>query len=230
MQIAAHLCPRNIRCDKEFNVSVAENAQDRAPKVPVRQAIPPFEQFRGGVLLARLVFAPREAAVATRLLLLDVALRVSEALVRGETRKHKDGLDAQFFERPEVALDARRQAERESTGRGEERFARRWGVVQRLEVVGGIDSQAGVRKDVERKCLEVLPVLKESWEKIKSMLRARGIGHTLKVLDGHRRLLWGLGYLGGGGAPLAKHAYITTATASMRCLRRRSSRVSRGQK
>ncbi|KAH9990608.1 hypothetical protein BJV77DRAFT_605598 [Russula vinacea] len=140
----AHLCPCNIRCNKEFNVSVAENAQDRAPKVPVRQATPPLEQFRGGLLLARLVLAPRMVAVATRLLLLGIALHVSGALVRCEAGKDKDGLDAQFFERAEVALDAGRQTEREPACGREEWFARWWGVVQGLEVVGGIDSQAGV--------------------------------------------------------------------------------------
>ena len=140
----AHLCPCNVRCDKEFDVSIAENAQDSAPKVPVRQAAPPLEQFRGGLLLARLVLAPRKVAVATRILLLGVALHVPGALVGRQAGKDKDGLDAQFFERPEVALDARRQAEGQAACGGEERFARRRGVVQGLEVVGGIDAQAGV--------------------------------------------------------------------------------------
>ena len=110
----------------------------------MRQATPPFEQFRGGLLLARFVFAPRKVAVATRLLLLGIALHVSGALVWGEAGKHKDGLDAQFFECAEVALDAGRQTEGEAARSREERFARWWGVVQGLEVVGGIDSQAGV--------------------------------------------------------------------------------------
>jgi hypothetical protein len=187
----------------------------------VRQPAPPFEQFRRGLLLARLVFAPREAAIATRLLLLDVPLlllillvlvllllvlvmlmlRVSAAtagagaaLVRCEARKDKDGLDAQFFERAEVALDARRQAEGQSARGGEEGFARRWDVVEGLEVVGRIDAQARVRKDVERKCLKMLPLLKVSWfwEKENNVLRANpieGNGYTLsKCLMGIRRL------------------------------------------
>ncbi len=79
----AHLGPCNIRRDKEFNISVAENAQDWAPKVPVCQAAPTFEQFRGGLLLAGLVFAPGKVAVATCLLLLDITLHVSRALVCG---------------------------------------------------------------------------------------------------------------------------------------------------
>ena len=140
----AHLCPCNIRCDKELDVSIAENAQDGAPKVPVRQATPPLEQFRGGLLLTRLVLAPRKVAVATRVLLLGVALHVPSALVGRKAGEDKDGLDAQFFERPEVALDACRQAEGQAAGGGEERFARRRGVVEGLEVVGGIDAQAGV--------------------------------------------------------------------------------------
>jgi hypothetical protein len=77
-----------------------------------------FEQLRGGLLLARLVFAPREATVATRLLLLDVALHMSKAFVWSEARKDEDGFDAQFFERPEVALNARSQRERKSTSSG----------------------------------------------------------------------------------------------------------------
>jgi hypothetical protein len=85
------------------------------------------------------------------------------ALIWGEPRKDKDGLDAQFFERAEVALDACRQTERQSARGCEEGFARRWSVVQGLEVVGGIDAQARVGKDLERKCLEVLPLLKVSW-------------------------------------------------------------------
>ena len=159
----AHLCPCNVRRDKEFNVSVAENAQDRAPKVPVRQAAPSFEQFRGGFLMARLVFAPRQVAVATCLVLFDIALHVSGALVRGKAREDKDGFDAQFFERPEVALDTCGHGEREASGSREERFARRWTVVERLEVVGGIDAEAGVGQDVERERLEVLPLLEVSW-------------------------------------------------------------------
>ena len=159
----AHLCPRNIRCDKELDVSVAENAQDGAPEVPVRQAAPPLEQLGGGLLLARLVFAPREVAVAARVLLLGVALHVPGALVRRQAGEDKDGLDAQFFERAQVALDAGRQAKGQAARGGEERLARRRAVVERLEVVGGIDAQAGVGEDVERERLEVLPLLQVSW-------------------------------------------------------------------
>src|SRR6266851_1833765 len=114
----AHLCPCNIRRDEELDISVAENTQDRAPKVPVGQTTSSVEQLRGGVLLARLIFAPREVSVATRLLLFNVALHVSRALVRSEAGKHKDGFDAQFFERSEVALDACGQAERKSASGG----------------------------------------------------------------------------------------------------------------
>jgi hypothetical protein len=159
----AHLCPCNIRRDKEFNISVAENAQDWTPKVPVRQAVPSFEQFRGGFLLARLVFAPREVAVTTCLLLFYIALHVSGALVRGKAREHEYGFDAQFFERSEVALDTCGQSKRKTTCGCEEGFARLWMVVERLEVVGGIDTEAGVGQDVERERLEVLPLLKERW-------------------------------------------------------------------
>lgn len=88
------------------------------------QAAPSFEQFRGGFLLARLVFAPRKVAVATCVLLFDVALHVSRALVRGEAREHKYGFDAQFFERSEVALDTCGQTERKTTCGREEGFAR----------------------------------------------------------------------------------------------------------
>jgi hypothetical protein len=92
----AHLSPCNVRRDKEFNVSVAENAQDRAPKVPVCQAAPSFEQFRGDLLLARLVFAPRKDAVATCVLLFDIALHMSGTLVRSKARKDKYGLMRNF--------------------------------------------------------------------------------------------------------------------------------------
>jgi hypothetical protein len=129
----------------------------------VRQPAPSLEQFRSCFLLARLVFAPREVAVPTCLLLFDVALHVSRALVRCETREDKYGFDAQFFERSQVALDACGQSERETARGREERFARRWTVVERLEVVGGIDTEAGVGQDVERERLEVLPLLKVSW-------------------------------------------------------------------
>jgi hypothetical protein len=129
----------------------------------VRQAAPSFEQFRSGFLLARLVFAPRLVAVTTCFLLFDVALHVSSALVRGQTREDKYGFDAQFFERPEVALDTCGHGERETTRGREERFARWWAVVERLEVVGGIDTEARVGQDVERERLEVLPLLKVSW-------------------------------------------------------------------
>jgi hypothetical protein len=170
----AHLCPCNIRRDKEFNVSIAENAQDWAPKVPVHQPAPSFEQFRGGFLLARLVFAPRKAAVTTCVLLFDIALHVSRALIRGKAREHKYGFDAQFFERPEVALDTRCQSERKTARSCEEGFARWWTVVERLEVVGGIDTEAGVGQDAERERLEVLPLLKVCWWRLENMVtRAR---------------------------------------------------------
>lgn len=129
----------------------------------MRQAAPTFEQFRGGFLLARLVFAPREVAVATSVLLFDVALDVSRALVRCKAREDEYGFDAQFFERSEVALDACGHGERKTTRSREERFARWWAVVERLEVVGCIDTEAGVGEDVERERLEVLPLLKVSW-------------------------------------------------------------------
>lgn len=159
----AHLCPCDIRRDKKFDVSVAENAQDWAPKVPVRQPAPSLEQFRGRFLLARLVFAPRVVAVATCVLLFHIALHVSGALVRRKAREHKYGFDAQFFERAEVALDACGQSERKAARGREERFARLRVVVERLEVIGGIDTEAGVGEDVERERLEVLPLLKVGW-------------------------------------------------------------------
>lgn len=159
------------------------------------QAAPSLEQFRGGVLLARLVFAPREVAVPTRLLLLDVALHVSSALVGRETGEDEHGLDAQFFERPQVALDACGHGEREAARGREERFARRWSVVEGLEVVGRIDAEARVGQDAERERLEVLPLLKVSWVGIRDTntgLAERGTGHTLEVFDGHHEhLLWG---------------------------------------
>lgn len=161
--IVAHLCPCNIRRDKELDVSVAENAQDWAPKVPVCQAAPSFEQFRGGFLLARLVFAPRLVAVTTCVLLFDIALHVSSALVRGKAREHKDGFDAQFFERSEVTLDTCGQRERKTTRSREQGFARLWIVVERLEVICSINPEAGIREDVERERLEVLPLLKVTW-------------------------------------------------------------------
>ena len=144
------------------------------------QAAPTFEQFRGGFLLARLVFAPREVAVPTSLLLFDVALYVSRALVRCKAREDKDGFDAQFFERSEVALDTCGQSERKTARSREERFARLRVVVERLEVVGGIDAEAVVGQDVERERLEVLPLLKVSWlkrlEKNIGWLRAKWAG------------------------------------------------------
>jgi hypothetical protein len=88
---------------------------------------------------------------------------VSEAFVRGEAGEDEDGLDAQFFERPEVALDACGQRERKSAGGGQERLPRWRTVEEGLEVVGGINAQAGVGENVERKGLEVLPLLKVSW-------------------------------------------------------------------
>src|SRR6266566_1021955 len=120
----AYLCPCDIRRDKEFNVSVAENAQDWAPKVPVCQAAQSFEQFRGGFFLARLVSAPRKVAVTTCVLLFDIALHVSRALIRGKAREHKYGFDAQFFERSKVALDTCGQSKRKTTRSCEEWFAR----------------------------------------------------------------------------------------------------------
>ena len=129
----------------------------------MRQAAPSFEQFRGGFLLARLVFAPRMVAVTTCILLFAIALHVSRTLIRGKAREHKDRFDAQFFERSEVALDTCRQSERKATRSCEEGFARWWAVVERLEVIGGIDTEAGVGQDVERERLEVLPLLKVSW-------------------------------------------------------------------
>ncbi len=128
----------------------------------MRQASSTFEQFRGDFLLARLVFAPCEVAVTTCLLLFDVTLHVSMAFVRCKAREDKDGFDAQFFERSEVALDACGHGERKTTRGGEERFARLGIVVERLEVVGCIDAEAGVGEDVERERLEVLPLLKVS--------------------------------------------------------------------
>jgi hypothetical protein len=159
----AHLCPSDVRRNKELDVSVTENTQHRAPKVPVGETAPSFEQLRGRLLLARLVFGPREIAVSTRLVLLVVALHVSEAFVRGEAGEDEDGLDAQFFERSEVALDAGGQRERQSAGSGQERLPRCRTVEEGLEVVGGINAQAGIGEDVERKSLEVLPLLKVSW-------------------------------------------------------------------
>ena len=79
------------------------------------QAAPSFEQFRSWFLLARLVFAPREVTVATCLLLFDIALHVPRALVRCKAWEDKDGFDAQFFERSEVALDTCCQCERKTT-------------------------------------------------------------------------------------------------------------------
>jgi hypothetical protein len=98
---------------------------------------------------------------------------VSRALVRGKTREHEHGLDAQFFERPQVALDACGHGERKAARGREERFARRWTVVEGLEVVGGIDAEAGVGQDVERERLEVLPLLKESWVGIREICVTR---------------------------------------------------------
>jgi hypothetical protein len=129
----------------------------------VGETAPSFEQLRGRLLLARLVFGPREVAVSTRLVLLGVALHVSEAFVRGEAGEDEDGLDAQFFERSEVALDACGQREGKSTSSGQERLPRCRTVEEGLEVVGGINAQAGIGEDVEGKCLEVLPLLKVSW-------------------------------------------------------------------
>jgi hypothetical protein len=48
----AHLCPSNIRRDKELNVSVTENAEDGAPKIPVGETAPSFEQLGGGIFMA----------------------------------------------------------------------------------------------------------------------------------------------------------------------------------
>jgi hypothetical protein len=96
-------------------------------------------------------------------LLFDIALHVSRALVRGKAREHKYGFDAEFFERSEVALDTRGHSKRKTTCSCEEGFARLWVVVERLEVIGGIDTEAGVRQDVERERLEVLPLLQVSW-------------------------------------------------------------------
>ena len=127
------------------------------------QAASSFEQFRGGLLLARLVLAPSKTAITTRLLLLDVALHVSGALVWGDAGKDEDGFDVQFFERSEVALDACGERKRKSACGGQERFPRWRTVVERLEVVGGINTQARVREDVERKRLKVLPLLQVSW-------------------------------------------------------------------
>jgi hypothetical protein len=124
------------------------------------QTTPPFEQLRGGVLLARFVFAPREVAVATRLLLLDVALHVSGALIWSEAGEDEYGFDAQFFERSEVALDACGQTEGKATGSGQERLVHRWIFVERLEIIGGINAQAGVGEGIEGKRLKVLPLLK----------------------------------------------------------------------
>jgi hypothetical protein len=89
----AYLCPSDIRRDKELNVSVAENAQDWAPKIPMSQSASSLEQFGGGLLLARFILAPCVVALATRLLLLDIALHLSPALVWGEAWKNKNGLD-----------------------------------------------------------------------------------------------------------------------------------------
>jgi hypothetical protein len=55
----------------------------------------------------------------------------------------------------QVALDACGHSERKATRGREERFARWWTVVKGLEVVGGIDTEAGVGQDVERERLEV---------------------------------------------------------------------------
>lgn len=129
----------------------------------MRQPAPSLEQFCGRFLLARLVFAPRMVAVATCLLLFHIALHVSGALVRRKAREHKDGFDAQFFERAEVALDACGQGERETARSREEGFARLRVVIEGLEVIGGIDTETGVGEDVERERLEVLPLLKVGW-------------------------------------------------------------------
>jgi hypothetical protein len=88
---------------------------------------------------------------------------VSRALIRGKAREHKYGFDTQFFERSEVALDTCGQSKRKTARSCEEWFAQWWIVVERLEVIGGIDTEAGVGQDVERERLEVLPLLKVSW-------------------------------------------------------------------
>ena len=129
----------------------------------MRQAAPSLEQFRGSFLLARLVFAPRKIAVTTCVLLFDVALHVSRTLVRGNAREHEYRFDAQFFERSEVALDTCCQSERETARSCEEGFARWWAVVEGLQVIGGIDTEARVGEDVERERLEELPLLKVRW-------------------------------------------------------------------
>lgn len=59
-----------------------------------------------------------------------------------EPREDEDRLDAKFFERSQVGLDARREGKRETSGGGEKRFSGGRGVCQVGQVVGCIDAQA----------------------------------------------------------------------------------------
>ncbi|KAH9975788.1 hypothetical protein BGW80DRAFT_1294615 [Lactifluus volemus] len=110
------LCPSNIRCDKELNVSVAENAQDLTPEIPVSQTTPSLEQLGGRLLLARFVLGPCKVAVATCLLLFDITLHLSPALVWGKAWENKNRFDVQFFERTKVTLDTGSYSKWKTTG------------------------------------------------------------------------------------------------------------------
>ncbi|KAI0046557.1 hypothetical protein FA95DRAFT_1359653 [Auriscalpium vulgare] len=154
-----HLRPSHIRRNQKLDVPIPEYPQHHAPQVRVREAAAALKEARRGVLLARLVLAPRERAVAHGLALLDVLLRgVPPALVRREPGEDEHGLDAQPLQRAQVRLDARRERERQPARRGEQRLARGRLGGERVQVVRGVDPEARVGEHAQREGLQMLPL------------------------------------------------------------------------
>ena len=93
-----HLCPRNVRSDDEFHISMPKNPEHHPPEIPLRETAPPFKQLRSSFLLPTLVFRPCIVPVPARFILLVIVVRFP-AFIWNESWEHEDGLYVQFLER-----------------------------------------------------------------------------------------------------------------------------------
>ncbi|KAI0077742.1 hypothetical protein K474DRAFT_1048906 [Panus rudis PR-1116 ss-1] len=122
------------------------------------QPASPLEQFRGRFLLSRLILGPRLPPIPHGLILLVnlLLLKLLPATVRLKSREDKHGLNAKFFERAEVRLDARDQSERQATRGGYKRLTRGRVLGELIQIVACIDTKTRIGKKGKRVCLQVL--------------------------------------------------------------------------
>lgn len=106
VHMKTHLCPSNVRCDKELDVSMPKDTKNHAPEIPLRNTIAALKQLDGGILLAGFILGPCLSPVSACLVVFCVMLVLFPSLDRKQARKDKDWLDVKFFEGTKIRFNA----------------------------------------------------------------------------------------------------------------------------